>query len=395
MIASLYITYYNTYDGFMVKINLDNILWGGEQGIPANVYTFRTGNFKRSSTLLKDCPHVKLLKLYEEKGEGLFASELYKETDYYNNICECIQQCGNYFNITDPEDAVRQIKRFIAHYEGREEPRVHQQSDEQDPLVAKNAFSDHYEVIDGIHRLAIAYMKGLNEMECRLSEQQTVTFLQELVIGNKWTPGQQLLYQPIDGPEFDQFTLVRKCTDRLEMMQRLIQEREWEMSGKKYLDLGCSYGYFMAGMEAEGMKSYGVDNCPNSILLAQICYNQPKERLLCLSLENFFEMNEETYEVVSLLSVLHHFMLNRGQITAEELIRNVDTITGRVLFLDSGQNHEEWFKDSLPELDETALVKWLKEHTSFDEVIALGKDTDNVGVYSPNYQRSLIACIRK
>ena len=152
MIASLYISYYNTYDGFMVKINLENILWGGEQGIPANVYSFKTGNYTRSSTLLKDSPHVKLLKLYEEKGDDLFVPEFYKETDYFKNLCECIQLCGNYFNITNPNDAIQQIKRFVAHYKGLEEPRIHHQSDGKNPLIAKNAFSEHYEVIDGIHR---------------------------------------------------------------------------------------------------------------------------------------------------------------------------------------------------------------------------------------------------
>lgn len=379
----------------MVKIDLSKVLWGGEQGIPANVYSLRTQNYLRSSTLLKDTPHVKLLELYQNEGENLFKSELYTQTDYYRNICECIEQCGNYFNITDSKKAVDQVRRFIDHFKGKDRPEVYHQSDHEVPLVAKNAFSDFFEVIDGIHRLAIDYVNGVKKVECRLSSEQTVTFLQELVIGNQWTTGQKLLYQPIQAPEFEQFTLVRKCSDRFKMMKELINQRGWDFSGKKYLDLGCSYGYFMDQMQTLGLKSYGVDNCPNSVMLAQICYHQPKERLLSLSLENFFELNEERYEVVSLLSVLHHFLLNRGEITAKDLIREVDKITGKVLFLDSGQSHEEWFKESLPDWDEEKMISWLKEYTSFDEVVTLGKDEDNVGVYSPNYQRSLVACIRK
>ena len=61
----------------MVKIHLDKILWGGEQGIPASVYALKTQNYLRSSTLLGDTPHVQLLKLYGVIGENLFKSETY------------------------------------------------------------------------------------------------------------------------------------------------------------------------------------------------------------------------------------------------------------------------------------------------------------------------------
>lgn len=377
-----------------MKVKLEKILWGGEQGIPASVYSLKTRNYLRSSTLLKDSPQVQLLLTYQKIGDQLFENDRYRETPYYRNIIECIEQCGNYFNVEDPKDAVHQVRRYIDHFNGKELPKVHHQSDEQPPLVAPNAFSDLFEVVDGIHRLAIDYVNGVEEVECRISSQQTVTFLQELVIGNKWTPGQKLLYQPIEAPEFGGFTLVRKCSDRLKMMEDFITARGLDLKDKKYIDLGCSYGYFMSKMEQKGMVSYGIDTCPNSIMLGQICYNLPKERLLCLSVENFFELNEEKYEVVSLLSVLHHFLLNKGTITAEELIRGVDKLTGKVLFLDSGQNHEQWFKETLPDWDEEAMVYWLREKTSFDEVVVLGKDEDNIGVYAPNYQRSFIACIR-
>ena len=379
----------------MVKIRLENILWGGEQGIPAAAYSVKSQNYLRSSTPLAQSPHVKLLSLYQREGEKLFEAKLYEKTDYYRNLCECIRLCGNYFDITDPRNAENQVRRFIDHYKGEESAPVYHQSAHGNPLVAKNAFSRFYEVIDGMHRLAIEYVKGTEEVECRVSETETMTCLQELVLGNQWTLGQKLLYQPILLPEFEAFTLVRKCSDRFEMMKNFIALQGWELQDKPFLDLGCSYGYFLNKMETLGMRAYGVDSCPNSITLARIYYGQPKSRLQCLSLENFFALNSEKYEVVSLLSVLHHFLLHRGKISAEELIKEVDQITARCLFLDSGQNHEAWFKDSLPDWDEKKLINWLREKTTFDEVVCLGKDEDSVGVYAPNYGRSLIACFRK
>lgn len=378
-----------------MKIRLDHILWGGEQGISANVYSRQTHNYLRSSTLLKDSPHVQLLRQYHEIGEKIFEPKTLKKTNYYKNIIECIQQCGNYFNIKDPKDAPSQIRRFIDHYKGIEKAPIYQQTDSGDPIVASNVFSAYYEVIDGIHRLAIAYAKGVEEIECIICERKTISYLQQLVLGNKWTPGQFLLYQPIEFPEFEKFTLVRKCSDRFAMMERYLKANLPDFNGKIYLDLGCSYGYFLARMQSLGMKVYGVDDCANSIMLAQICYKIPKGRLLGLSIENFFELNEERYDVVSLLSVLHHFLLKRGTISAEELIRKVDQITESVLFIDSGQNHEQWFQKSLPGWDEKKLVEWLKAHTTFNQISVLGADTDNIGIYSNNYGRTLIACSRK
>ncbi len=377
-----------------MNIKLEKLLWGGEQGIPAARYSYNTKNYLRSSTPIKETPHVKLLESYQTLEKALFQPEHYEKTPYYHNLVDCIEECGNYFEVTNKNDAIKQIKRFIDHFEGKEAEKIYHQSDDKPPLIAPNQFSDYFEVIDGMHRIAIAYVNGVEEMEFRVSSQPTMTFLQELILGNSWTSGQKLLYQPICSPELENFTLVRQCSDRFEMMSKYLKEKELLNQGLKYLDLGSSYGYFLAEMAKLGFESYGVDKCANSLMLGTICYQVPQKRMLCMGVENFFDLNEDHYDVVSLLSVLHHFLLGRGRISAKELIEQVDKITKRVLILDSGQNHEGWFKDTLPNWDEKTMIQWLKDHTSFDEVIPLGKDSDNVGVYAPNYQRTLIACYK-
>lgn len=377
-----------------MNVKLEKLLCGGEQGIPAGRYSYNTGNHLRSSTLIKDSPHVKLLQLYQEIGEAIYKPENYKNTAYYQNMLECLKECGNYFDVVDKKDALKQITRFIEHFEGKPAEKIYHQSDSQAPLITPNVLSEYYEVIDGMHRIAIAYVNGIEEMEFRISSNPTMTLLQELILGNSWTSGQKLLYQPIDSPELENFTLVRQCSDRLEMMTKFLKEKDLLTPGLKYLDLGSSYGYFLSEISKLGFQCYGVDKCPNSLILGNICYQVPQKRMLCMGVENFFDLNEDSYDVVSLLSVLHHFFLGRGEYSAEELIEHVDKITKRVLILDSGQNHEEWFKKTLPDWDEKTMIQWLKDYTSFDEVIPLGKDCDNVGVYAPNYQRTLVACYK-
>lgn len=347
-----------------------------------------TEEYLRSSTLLKDTPHVKLLEEYLSIGDKIFEVK----TPYYFNAKRCLETCGNYFDIKNEKEIIRQIKRFIDHFNGKASDHITHQSDNPTPLASKNAFSEYYEVIDGIHRLAIAYVKGVREMDFRISDQPSISLIQELVLKNCWTPYQTLLYQPISCPELQNFTLVRKCTDRFELMKQYLSKETFH--SPTFLDLGCSYGYFLSAMEKFGFSSYGVDSCPNSITLGHAYYGMPRKRLLCLSLENFFEMNEESYDVVSLLSVLHHFVLGKGQISAKELMTQVDKLTKNILFIDTGQNHEEWFKKSLPEWDPAFIQKFLLENTTFKKIIPLGTDTDNTGVYAPNYRRTLFACLR-
>ena len=64
-------------------------------------------------------------------------------------------------------------------------------------------------------------------------------------------------------------------------------------------------------------------------------------------------------------------------------------ITKKVLFFDTGQNHEEWFRKALPQWDVPFIVDWLRAHTSFREIVPLGIDTDARPPYDRNYRRTL------
>lgn len=75
-------------------------------------------------------------------------------------------------------------------------------------------------------------------------------------------------------------------------------------------------------------------------------------------------------------------------------MRLLDGATGRVLFLDTGQQHEKWFEESLSEWDTEYVKKFLLANSTFDEVIDLGPDIDAVPPYENNYRRHFFACVR-
>ena len=86
--------------------------------------------------------------------------------------------------------------------------------------------------------------------------------------------------------------------------------------------------------------------------------------------------------------------MGTGTCTAEDLVARLDHATRRVLFLDTGEAHEAWFRDSLPEWNAAFVGEWLVAHTTFRDVVALGTDRDAVSPYEENYGRTLFACVR-
>ncbi len=127
---------------------------------------------------------------------------------------------------------------------------------------------------------------------------------------------------------------------------------------------------------------------------AQVVYGLDPTRIAISEASAFLAAEGGRYDVVSCFSVLHHFALGRGPCSAEELIRLLDAATGQVLFFDTGERHEAWFAEVLPEWDPDYIEKWLRANTTFRDVIALGVDDDAHAPYDANYGRTLFACVR-
>jgi hypothetical protein len=92
--------------------------------------------------------------------------------------------------------------------------------------------------------------------------------------------------------------------------------------------------------------------------------------------------------------MLHHFVLGRTPHTAETLISLLDQATSDVLFLDTGERHESWFRLVLPEWSPAFARQWILDHTSFESVRILGTDRDNAAPFAGKYGRTLFACTR-
>jgi SAM-dependent methyltransferase len=385
------------------SVPMNKLLWGGEQGTLAAKYARITNNFLRPSTPLRDTPHVDLLQRYKCEKESLLEPEVFKTTKYYRNALEALDITGSYFGCNKPDLIVLQARRFITDFKGQNNETLNSplgiSSRSMPVLVCRIAYSDGcFEIVDGHHRLAIAYARGAKRHRVHILKQRAVlTPLQQRLLDVFWTKGLRLLYQPVSAPEIgSKWRKIRQCVDRRDMIAAFLRNNElMPPLAKSYLDLGSNYGWFVSEMTKLGFDAWGVDRDSAAVSLGPQIYGISPNRVIVGNLASYLDNNDRVYDVTSCFSVLHHFVLGNGPISAETLMKRIDRTTGKVLFFDTGQNHELWFKHSLTQWTPEYIAEWIKRHSSFNNVIPLGIDQDyKLPGQSRNYGRTLFACTR-
>ena len=387
------------------RIPLDRLLLGDEGGIAAERYARMTDNPLRPSTPIEKWPHVALLRLFNEIGDEALTPTRFHETDYAANARLCMDITGNYFRARTEDEILDVAKSFVGRYrsmatdDGRssyKEPDMGHSAHGSPILVRPIRYSDCYQVIDGHHRAAVAWVRGEKSVDLAVVRPAVLTPLQSLLLDVTWANGPRELYQPIASPEIVKgWPLVRKCTDRLEKMQTFLKTRgPRPRTGASYIDIACNYGWFVGRMQTFGYDVCGVERDPTACRLATLVNGVEPERIIRSDVIRFLRGENRKFDVVSCLSLLHHFALGLGVIDATTLIRQLDALTGQVLFLDTGHNHEAWFRTLLPEWDTDFIEQWLLRNSTFKRVIRLGVDEDNKPPYQGNYGRMLFACVR-
>ena len=218
-------------------------------------------------------------------------------------------------------------------------------------LVAPIRDSDCFQVLDGHHRLALLAHAGAPTAQVKVKRIAVTTPLQDLLTQMSWIGGKKELYQPVAAPELTRgWTTVRRCTDRLAMMTSCLGDQGIEPDGRSYLDVASCYGWFVHQMSERGFSGNGIERDPLAPRLGAAVYGLDPTRISVGDAVGFLRAAADdgrTWDVVSCFSLLHHFVLGRGSTSAEDLVRLLDAATGRVLFLDTGQEHEAWFARSL------------------------------------------------
>ncbi|MGW0228640.1 hypothetical protein ACWDWO_10035 [Actinopolymorpha singaporensis] len=440
----------------LARVPLDRLLLGIQDGVPAAPYAAEFDDLLWASTPITRGPHADLLRLAAEHGE--LTDEAILASPYAEHARRCLLLTGRYFWATDERGVVEVARSFLARAaaagppggvpspiavgtavgtavagaagpdratgtvqttgatngptkgpgtgpatastpdSGGELVRAGQSGPSDPILVAPIRDSDCFQVLDGHHRLALLAHRGAESASVKVKRVAVTTPLQDLLGQMSWIGGKKELYQPIDAPELQRsWTTVRRCTDRLSMMERRLATEGIDGPGHSYLDVACCYGWFVHRMEERGFAAEGIERDPLAPRLAAGVYGLDPARITVGDAVEFLRAARDAgrkWDVVSCFSLLHHFVLGRASVSAEELAGLLDSVTGRVLFLDTGQEHEAWFARSLRGWDTEHVHRFLTTHTSFDRVVDLGPDEDAVAPYADNYGRHLFAGIR-
>jgi 2-polyprenyl-3-methyl-5-hydroxy-6-metoxy-1,4-benzoquinol methylase len=380
---------------FVRNLPLSKLLMGGEHRRTAANYARLTGDLLRPSTPVEQSPHAEFLQDYREFGDDLLRPERFALTRYWRNAQKCIELLGQYFSAAAIDGVLERAAAFAHASRSGQATFCGAGGTALGMPVRVNRirYSDCFEVVDGNHRLALASARGDESYPCAiLPVDPAVTPVQQMVMDSSWTNEQCLLYQPLDLPEVESWTTVRRCADRMALIEEFLEQHG--PSTGSYLDIGCSYGWFVNRMAKRGYDATGIDRDVSAMAVGRLVYGLDPSVFMADDLANFLDRSNRQYDIVSCFSVLHHYALGKGQMPAEEFIRKLDAMTGSVLFLDTGEGHERWFKDSLKQRNAEFIARWLRENTTFSSVRMLGTDQDGQGRYQGQYGRHLFACYR-
>lgn len=379
-----------------VEVPLDRLLLGGQNRMSGHEFAAAYGDPLWPSHRVIEGPHAELLA---RARRGPLSDGEVLASPYGRMATACIRHTGRYFAAADQDGIVRQARQFLAcstdDYARSPVTGDHHSAQGMPVLVVPVADSDCYQVLDGHHRIALLAAAGGTSVAVRVRRGSVTTPLQDLLRRMSWLEGGRELYQPVDAPELEaKWPTVRRCTDRLDAMVGLLADRRIDAAGSTYLDVASCYGWFVAGMARHGLAAEGIERDPLGATVGRLVYGVDPNVIRIGDAEVLLRSTREQWDVVSCFSLLHHFVLGRGGCDAVELVSLLDRATRRVLFLDTGQEHERWFRSSLRGWDAAHVAAFLRQHTTFDEVIDLGPDQDAVPPYEDNYGRHLFACVR-
>lgn len=379
-------------------IDISKILIGQQAGFPLEKWVEISKEYGRISVPIANSPYVIFLKDILKNEDLLNDSDYLKNTSYFKMGAICIRTTGHFMGATNKEELKQWMNKFYQLFKSIKEGKsllnlgnIPGHSKISSPIILiKLRHSNCYEIVDGHHRIAIWRILGKKEIE-------------SIVVGSKYSALQQKLlkinqihdielYQPIDRLEVKDWPVVRNCKDRFEMMTKFLKMKKI-LSGS-IVDLACSYGWFPLNFKKKGFQVLGIDRDPKAIKIAQIINSLEKKETRTIKIEDFFKENRKKFDVVLFLSILHHYSIGKEKGKVKEILRKLDRITKKVLFLDTGQNHEKWNKHRLSDWNDDYIIRLIKENTSFRQVIPLGRDKDNRGKYRENYRRTIFACIK-
>lgn len=221
-----------------------------------------------------------------------------------------------------------------------------------------------------------------------------LTPLQKLLLDVIGCYGRREIFQPIESPELgDKWTLLRHCDKWFVEIERFLRERELMPPRlKTYMDIGCSYGWFVRAFGQLGFEAHGVEIDRAAIEIGQRVYGLRPDQVIRFEPSRFLKSDSGTYDVTSCFNLLHDYVLGRASLSAEEMLNQIDRATGTLLLVNLGPSHRTWERAPLTGWNAERIEDWLRRNSSFTRIHRLAAITDSPA--ENDYENTIFACLR-
>lgn len=380
------------------RVDIGLLLCGRQYGGSVSDFAQRYGDLLWSSTRVVDSIYTEFLTSFAGRSPTDLTDDCILSSRYGQFAKRCSELYGHYFGAASEGDISSLLREFLLHSHGATvyEPRPGRSASVAPIRVARVESSDHLQVLDGHHRIAVAAAHGATHVRAKIEKAPVRTALQAYLKDMEYLGRHHDICQPIDAPELERGgPTVRKCTDRRDKMVQFLKERDLlPPETDSYLDLAACYGWLVSEMRRLGYDAVGVEMDAAAPYLAQAAYGLPQERLVTADAVSFLESARREWDVVSCFGLFDDGEFGNGTSSPERLIRLIDDVTARVLFLDAGPGREPRLQAKVSRWSTERILDCVLAESGFDQIIDLGADAVDARYPRNLRQQHLFACVR-
>ena len=384
-------------------IPLDKVLFGSQGGgRTTNQWAYDMDDPALPSLPIARWPHVLLLEDHQRLGDAVFDDAHFFDTAYFRNAWRCIE-AYHHFTWCRNREQIREAARwFVARFRDEHvieagDTRAATSHPGAPVIVRRVRDSDYLQACDGHHRLAIAYARGQKTIRGHINPWPRVhTPAQQYLLEVDRHRGRRQCLQPvIECPEVSGWPVMRRCVDRLGMMRACLDTSGLGgENGRTFLDVECGFGWFVREMASLGYDATGIESNRPCCEIGWHVYGLSRDQLRRACAAELLRTESRVYDVTACLGVLQHYLVNFRPVTAQQMLALLDQRTRQVLFFETVEAHETWAGETFSRWTPEYVAQWVREHSNFTKVTALGRDEDNRPPFAGRFGRTLFACTR-
>jgi hypothetical protein len=235
-----------------------------------------------------------------------------------------------------------------------------------------------FELMDGHHRVAAAKALGkvwipalCTDEDIEAKWERTGGHAEKIAsyLPNVTEAGDpsKVLYSPILLPAFSSFQVRRPGGDRLDAIWRYL--KDYDLKNKRVLDIGSHVGFFSLHFLRKGAQVLGVDRNPSAVEISKHHVDAYGYAGGTFRTGDFDSLaNEEPFDIVLLLCVLHHTLREGGEEKVKYAAQEIGRLTSSYCFLELPSS------DRATRTSARRILEILQVHGHFGKAVPLFED---------------------